>query len=78
MKTADEMFAELGFKRAHIPECIEIWTARIYELNQLSIVIEYSGYVEAREYNKACGLSKKEILACAQLIKEMEATNGND
>lgn len=72
-RTADEMFADIGYKQRPVPECVERWTARIYENKSgtMSIEIQYSGFVTARENNQICDMTGKEILASAQAVKEV-------
>lgn len=71
MKSADEMFAKLGYKRTKNDNS-EI----AYEGKDVTI-IRYGkerNIFSCTMYNKAYGFTSEEILACAQLIKELETS----
>ena len=70
MKTADEMFRELGYKKivdndSQIEYAEEIGPTHIF-------IGKNTGFVTAKMYEQTYGMSFYEILTCAQLIKEME------
>ena len=75
-KTADEMFAELGYTQK------EYEGSRIIYRNdsrQTEIICFLCGmYFEIFYKDEFVCFRREEILACAQLIKEMEEANGND
>ena len=75
-KTAEEMFRELGYEKT-LRSVVEIskeevsYANRIFEIGISSSEVYKFNHI-IREF---AAFTPKEILACAQLIKEMEASN---
>ena len=73
MKTADEMFKTLGYKKI-IDNDEKIEYAE--EMGPTHIIIgKEREFITATMYGKTVGLSFYEVLTCAQLIKEMGVEN---
>ena len=73
-KTADEMFQELGYHRAYQDtEINEKWYRKKENGETITLVVDGDlKMVECKYKRVPCAMEFQEILACAQLIKEME------
>ena len=78
MKTADEMFRELGYSKIssddYIPDAIVYAKAFSRLVIQPGLTAKYR--LGRRGAHYIDGIYNEEVLACARLIKEMEADNG--
>ena len=80
MKTADEMFSELGYKK--MPKCDGVYEAGIQHPSKRFVRIDISRNSVYKELVFPAGsthtepFTPSEILACAQFIKEMEENIG--
>lgn len=72
VKTADEMFRELGYTKVPAPSIVYIRNEGECEERIIITPTVCGVFMECLVDGETQGVTKEEILACAQLIKEME------